>query len=93
MGRRRPRALPKFFPRATWALLAEIAAHPPGSLTELAERTGRHKSNLSRTLKTMARYGFVILRRGAGGQLLTEVPYDTIELILPLSRHAEEAAA
>jgi predicted transcriptional regulator len=75
------------------ALLAEIAARAPGSLTELAERTGRHKSNLSRTLKTMARYGFVTLRRDARGQLVAEVPYDAIELILPLARGAISADA
>ena len=38
------------------ALLAEIAAGAPASLAELAARTGRQKSNLSRTLKTLARY-------------------------------------
>jgi predicted transcriptional regulator len=37
------------------ALLAVIAATHPGSLQELAARTGRKASNLSRTLKTMGR--------------------------------------
>ena len=38
-------------------LLAMIAREKPDSLTELAELAGRSKSNLSRTLKTMSRYG------------------------------------
>ena len=47
-------------------LLAVIAAERPESLQALADRTGRAKSNLSRTLKTMERYGLVRLeRRGA----------------------------
>lgn len=77
------------------ALLAAIAAEEPGSLTELAERTGRQKSNLSRTLKTMEHYGFVTLRRDAGGRVVPEVTYDAIELTLPLARHShgQEALA
>jgi predicted transcriptional regulator len=77
------------------ALLAEIAAQAPVSLTELAARTGRQKSNLSRTLKTMARYGFVTLRRDARGRIVPEVSYDAIELTLPLARlpRGQDAAA
>ncbi len=39
------------------ALLALIAETQPDSLAELSEISGRAKSNLSRTLKTMERYG------------------------------------
>ncbi|MEO8747304.1 MAG: helix-turn-helix domain-containing protein [Rhodanobacter sp.] len=35
----------------------------PDSLSKLAEVTGRAPSNLSRTLKTMERYGFVEMQR------------------------------
>ena len=64
-------------------------------MTELAARTGRQKSNLSRTLKTMARYGFVTLRRDAGARIVPEVSYDAIELTLPLARRSQgqDAAA
>ena len=67
------------------ALLAVIAATQPGSLQELAGRTGRKASNLSRTLKTMERYGFVQLHRGERGRIRPEVPYQSIWLELPLS--------
>ncbi len=77
------------------AVLQIIAEAGPKSLTELAELTGRKKSNLSRTLKTMERYGFVQLERGARGSVIPRVLYDRISLVLPLSRpvqHRPEAA-
>ena len=77
------------------ALLGIIAESTPESLARLAELTGRKKSNLSRTLKTMERYGFVHLSRGARGSVIPRVPYQRISLILPLStpgREGTEAA-
>lgn len=67
------------------ALLAVIAATQPTSLRELADRTGRKASNLSRTLRTMEHYGFVRLHRGERGRIRPEVPYQSISLELPLS--------
>ena len=54
-------------------------------LKDLAERTGRQASNLSRTLKTMERYGIVRLHRGERGRLRPEVPYQSISLELPFT--------
>ena len=45
------------------ALLRVIREAKPVSLTELAALTGRKPSNLSRTLKTLANYGVVEIRR------------------------------
>ena len=42
-------------------LLEIILEKKPGSIKELAEVSGRKESNLSRTLKTMNRYGIVDL--------------------------------
>ena len=67
-------------------LLRIIAEKAPGSLDELAELSGRKKSNLSRTLKTMANYGLVRLERGARGRIAAQVVHDRIELELPLGR-------
>lgn len=67
-------------------LLRIIAEEAPGSLDELARISGRAKSNLSRTLKTMAGYGLVRLERGARGRLAAKVVHDRIELDLPLPR-------
>ena len=71
-------------------LLGIIAESAPESLARLAELTGRKKSNLSRTLKTMERYGFVQLRRGARGSVIPRVPYQRISLTLPLSKPGRE---
>jgi|SRR5690606_19188220 len=44
-------------------LLKLICEHQPETLMELAALSGRHRGNLSRTLKTMERYGIVELKR------------------------------
>ena len=66
------------------ALLALIAREHPGSLTELARLAGREKSNLSRTLKTLARYGLVELEAGRRGKLIPRVMYDHVQLDVSL---------
>jgi predicted transcriptional regulator len=67
-------------------LLRIIAEKAPGSLDELAQITGRAKSNLSRTLKTMAGYGLVHLERGERGRIIPKVTHDSVELELPLTK-------
>ncbi len=66
-------------------LLRVIADQAPGSLDELARITGKAKSNLSRTLKTMAGYGLVRLERGERGRIMPKVVHDRVELDLPLT--------
>ena len=66
-------------------LLRIIADKAPGSLDELAQLTGRKKSNLSRTLKAMAGYGLVRLERGERGRIAPRVVHDRVELDLPLA--------
>ena len=73
-------------------LLTLIAREQPGSLTELAELSGRNKSNLSRTLKTMSRYGLVELNAGKGGTLVPRVPYDRVRLDVSLTSASQRAA-
>jgi len=51
------------------ALLRLVHDAKPQSLTELAELAGRKVPNVSRTLKMMASYGLVELRRGDKGTL------------------------
>jgi predicted transcriptional regulator len=62
------------------ALLAVIVKTQPQSLAELAEKTGRARSNLSRTLKTMERYGLVHFEEGPGRQIMPRVNYSGVEL-------------
>lgn len=66
------------------ALLALIAESRPGSLDELAQASGRKKSNLSRTLKRMAAYGLVSLEKGERGRIVPKVRCDQVILSLPL---------
>jgi predicted transcriptional regulator len=62
-------------------------------LGDLAARTGRAKSNLSRTLRTMERYGLVTLRKGPRGRLIAEVDYDEIVVSMPIRGHRGGARA
>src|SRR6266853_1858181 len=66
-------------------LLRVIAEKAPGSLDELARITGKAKSNLSRTLRTMEGYGLVRLERGERGRITPKVMHDRVELQLPLT--------
>ena len=67
-------------------LLEMIGREKPGSVTELAAVSGRSKSNLSRTLKTMSRYGLVELKEGKRGTLVPRTPYDRVRLDISLTQ-------
>ena len=56
-------------------LLDIIRQQKPQSVSELAELSGRHKSNLSRTLKTMEKLGLVEMKKRDH----TKVPVVTAE--------------
>lgn len=73
-------------------LLTLIAQEKPDSLTELAVLSGRNKSNLSRTLKTMARHGLVELEKGRRGKLTPQVPYEQVSLDVSLISSRPAAA-
>lgn len=65
-------------------LLGVIASAAPASLTDLEKLTGRRKSNLSRTLRTMAGYGLVELRRD-GRRTVPHALYDRVEVTVDLT--------
>lgn len=79
-----PESFAKLLSNKNRALLAQIAETRPSSLNELAITTGRTTGNLSRTLKTMARYGLVRLHKGERGKLRPEVPYRDVQLEMTL---------
>lgn len=68
------------------ALLALIAEEEPQSLAELAELSGRAKSNLSRTLRTLENYRLVSMKRGPKGRIAPRVAYSDIVLDVPIHR-------
>ncbi|MFZ4481097.1 MAG: helix-turn-helix domain-containing protein [Rhodoferax sp.] len=57
------RSLSQVLSDANRALLDVIRTSRPGSISELADITGRKQGNLSRTLKTMSRYGLVTMEK------------------------------
>ena len=67
------------------ALLALIAEKRPTSIDALAGISGRAKSNLSRTLRTMERYGLVRLEKGEGRKLKPVVTFGRVELSLKVA--------
>jgi len=71
-------------------LLELIRRTRPASMKELAALSGRAESNLSRTLRTMERYGLVRLRK-TKGRIVPEVPYERLELGLPIAARAPES--
>ena len=74
-------------------LLRTIAERAPASLDELAQMTGRAKSNLSRTLKKMADYGLVEIEPGEGRRLKPKVAYERVSLDLQLIEPKPRKAA
>ena len=67
------------------ALLETIAKKQPDSIDALAVKSGRAKSNLSRTLRTMERYGLVRLEKGEGRKLRPVVTFGRVELTLKVA--------
>jgi predicted transcriptional regulator len=61
------------------SLLQLILQMQPKSLHELARVSGRAPSNLSRTLRTMERYGLVQLDAGPNRQLIPRINYSAVE--------------
>jgi predicted transcriptional regulator len=80
-----PESFAKVLSNRNRALLAQIADTHPSSLQELAAATGRTPGNLSRTLRTMERYGLVRLHKGVRGAVRPEVPYRDVRLEMSLS--------
>ncbi|RWR34583.1 MarR family transcriptional regulator [Sinirhodobacter populi] len=74
----------KFLSPGNCELLRIIHEQEPGSLEELAQITGRARSNLSRTLKAMVGYGLIRMEKGKGLKLVPKVVFDRVELGVPL---------
>lgn len=62
-------------------LLRLIDSERPESLTQLSELTGRAKSNLSNTLKTLNEKGFVRLEQGVGKSVKPVALFTDFEIV------------
>lgn len=67
------------------SLLQLIVDNQPESMADLAKLSGRKSASLSRTLKSMARYGLIWLEKKPGGRLQPHVRYTGVELDVPLA--------
>ena len=65
-------------------LLQIITEHQPVGYKELEVLSGRKIPSLSRTLKTMERYGLVRLEKGPNRKIIPHVLYSDVELKYPL---------
>lgn len=77
-------SLAKILSARNQALLELIAERKPNSLAELEALSGRAKSNLSRTLRTMERYGLVQLSKDERRRIVPRVPFSHIRFEIPL---------
>ncbi len=80
-----PDSFAKLLSNRNRALLGVIADTRPESIHALATATGRTPGNLSRTLRTMERYGLVRLHKSARGAVRPEVPYRDVRLEMSLA--------
>jgi len=74
----------KVLSRRNVELLQIIAEHQPVGYKELASLSGRKIPSLSRTLRTMERYGLVSLEEGPGRKIIPHTLYSDIELKYPI---------
>ena len=65
-------------------LLQIITEHQPVGYKELETLSGRKIPSLSRTLKTMERYGLVRLEKGPDRKIIPHALYSDVELKYPL---------
>jgi predicted transcriptional regulator len=78
-------SLAQVLSRKNQLLLELIRQAQPASLKELASLSHRREGNLSRTLHTMERYQLVRLTKADNHRLVPEVPYERLELEIPLA--------
>lgn len=69
-------------------LLEIIEKSNPESMSELAELSRRRKSNLSRTLKTLERYGIVKLEHQGKNRVRPRVIFNRFEMGFELKKQA-----
>lgn len=74
----------KVLSRRNVELLQIIAEHQPVGYAELVKLSGRKKSSLSRTLRTMERHGLVRLEVGPERKIIPHALYSDIVLQYPI---------
>jgi predicted transcriptional regulator len=69
-------ALARVLSKKNMILIETIRHSGPASVTELAERVGRNKTNVLRSLKTLKQFEIVDFDEGEGGRKAPRLNYD-----------------
>lgn len=75
-------------------MLIDIIRHAePASVTELAERVGRKKTNVLRSLKALKQFEIIDFEEGEGGRKAPRLNYDDFRIDGCLGGHLDGKAA
>jgi predicted transcriptional regulator len=77
-------SLAKVLSESNRELLGMIEERKPRSIQELSDISGRAAPNLSRTLRTMKRFGLIELVEQTGRRVVPKVTYSRFKLEMPL---------
>lgn len=72
-------ALARVLSRQNMLLIEILRDFEPGSVTELAERVGREKTNVLRSLKTLKEFDIVEFEEREGGRKAPRLKYDDFQ--------------
>src|SRR5262245_34862372 len=75
-------ALARVFTRQNIMLIEILREFEPESVTELANKVGREKTNVLRSLKTLAEFDIVEFEEGEGGRKAPRLKYDDFQSTL-----------
>jgi predicted transcriptional regulator len=73
-------ALARVLSRKNMVLIEAIRREKPASVTELAQRVGRRKTNVLRSLKTLQQFEIVGFEDGEGGRKSPRINYDDFRI-------------
>lgn len=73
-------ALARVFSTKNMLLIEMIRHAEPSSVTELAERVGRAKTNVLRSLRTLQQFDVIDFKEGSGGRKVPRLRYDDFRI-------------
>ena len=85
-------ALARVLSKKNMLLIEAIRSTGPASVTELAERVSRTKTNVLRSLKTLEQFGIVAFEAGEGGRKAPRLNYDDFRVDGTLGNPRDKAA-
>lgn len=85
-------ALARVFSKKNMLLIEMIRRAEPASVTELATRVGRTKTNVLRSLKTLQQFDVIDFEEGAGGRKAPRLRYDDFRVDGHLGGRSSKAA-